>query len=61
MQTDRYAVYKQSEGAFVALPTNDVGCNDLIKMTRDFRSRGRAIVAKQALERQLGDGGEDAA
>ena len=59
---DTFAVYQQEQGgAFIALPTSDARCEELLKVTQDFRSRGIAIVAKQALEREQRDGGADAA
>lgn len=48
---DGYAVYKR-DGALCALPVDEAADLRLIQASKKFRSIGRALVAKQELERQ---------
>ena len=55
-----FAVYKQG-GALCVLSIANAKDSRLVKVRPDYLSYGRALVAKHAFKRQLGDGGEDAA
>lgn len=61
MQAETYAVYKQQDGALVALSSTEATDPRLKRASRDFKSYGRAVVAKMRLERRPKDGGDNAA
>ena len=59
-QTEKFAVYQKQDGALCALSTNGAANPCLVKVSLSFRSYGRALVAKQALESRVSDGGNNA-
>ena len=50
MQTDRYAVYKEQGGGLVVLSDDQAADPRLIKASKDFKTVGRALLAKMRLE-----------
>ena len=60
-QTEKFAVYQKQGGALCVLSIANATDSRLVKVSPDYLSYGRALVAKHAFKRQLGDGGEDAA
>ncbi|MEP3631217.1 MAG: hypothetical protein ABJN04_14590 [Hyphomicrobiales bacterium] len=59
-QTEKFAVYQQKDGALCALSIADFTNSNLLKASEEFRSYGRALVAKHALESRVSDGGANA-
>ena len=59
-QQSLFAVYKQG-GALCVLSIANATDPKLVKISTNYRSYGRALVAKQTLERKSSDGGVHAA
>ena len=62
-QQTYFAVYKQHKqgGALCVLSIANATDPKLVKISTNYRSYGRALVAKQTLERKSSDGGVHAA
>ena len=56
-QTEKFAVYQKQGGALCVLSIANATDSRLVKVSPDYLSYGRELVAKQELESQLNAGG----
>lgn len=61
MQVKSFAVYQNPDGALCVLSNIEATGPRLKKVSRDFRSLGRALIARMRLERPQSNGGDNVA